>query len=203
MSGLEDLLEQSSSGSSSLRSKRPMEWTPSISWELLDRKTLMNKSSSPVASEARFGSRLGSALCLSRLWCRALRTKWAKSQSDARELRRSFNVQLKRNRTSFAVLVVWVGLMIRLSQNWQAWGVITPGCRKFWRATWEKDYLRSSDLPQQAQTWFCWCGVNRPASEWLTTFVVHHQNHVWETFATFLTRSNNIRVAEVTDIKIT
>ena len=45
-------------------------------------------------------------------------------------------------------------------------------------------------LPQQAQTWFCWCGVNRPASGWLTTFVVHHQYHVWATFTRFITSSD-------------
>jgi len=43
---------------------------------------------------------------------------------------------------------------------------------------------------------------NRSASL-LTTFVRNHQNHVWGTFPTFVTRSDNIRVTEVADIKIT
>ena len=38
---------------------------------------------------------------------------------------------------------------------------------------------------------------------WLTTFVVHHWYHVWACSATFIKISNNIRIAEVMDIKIT
>ena len=43
---------------------------------------------------------------------------------------------------------------------------------------------------------------NRSAS-WLTTFVQNHWNHVWAYFATLISKSKDIRVAEVADIEIT
>ena len=52
----------------------------------------------------------------------------------------------------------------------------------------------------KAQTWFRWCRYGFSISHKLTMFVVHHQNHVWRAFLTFLTCFKNIYIIEVINI---